>query len=42
MLFPLDEMANIDCDVYIKWKEILEIDFKKGGSFLAEPDLEAK
>lgn len=39
--FPLYETAEMDGDAPTKWEELLEIDFREGGSFLAEPDLNA-
>lgn len=40
--FPLYETAEMDCDTPTKWDQLMEIDFKEGGTFLAEPNLDPK
>ena len=32
----------MDEDVSTKWEDVIEINFKEGGSFLAEPELGVK
>jgi hypothetical protein len=40
--FPLYETAEMDCDTTTKWDQLMVIDFKEGGTFLAEPNVDAK
>jgi len=40
--FPLYNTAEMDADVSSKWEELIEIDLKEGGSFIAEPELDMK
>eukprot|EP00956_Cyclotella_meneghiniana_P040674 scaffold202164_cov66-Cyclotella_meneghiniana.AAC.2 len=40
--YPLYTTSEMDADRTDKWEEILDIDFKGGGAFLAEPELESK
>lgn len=39
--FPLYETSEMDAPISTKWEELIEIDFKEGDSFLAEPGLGA-
>ena len=39
--YPLYSTSEMEGDVSTKWDELIEINFKEGGSFLAEPDLKA-
>lgn len=40
--YPLYPTSEMDSSADVKWEELLEIDFKEGAVFLAEPNLEAK
>ena len=40
--YPLYSTSEMEGNVSTKWDELIEINFKEGGSFLAEPDLKAK
>lgn len=40
--YPLYATSEMDGEVATKWEDIIEIDFKEGGAFLAEPNLGAK
>ena len=40
--YPLYATSEMDADSTARWEDILEIDFKGGGAFLAEPELDSK
>lgn len=40
--YPLYATSEMDGEVATEWEDLIEIDFKDGGAFLAEPDLGVK
>ena len=40
--YPLYPTSEMECDISTEWEEIIEINFKESGAFLAKSCLEAK